>query len=123
MFTDLFLYATYTECSFENSPRNLFKDYKHLELSAEAQDAVDSWKASFLRAGVYPERESSDDKSLVCSTLQICSKNWSKNYFFYHRCKSMWVMEQHGGNIQGCQGKVRKKLTSLCKAGILQNVG
>jgi len=47
--------------------RNLFKDYKSLELTGENQDVVDSWKASFLRAGVYPERESSDDKSLVSS--------------------------------------------------------
>ena len=45
--------------------RNLFKDYKSLELAGENQDAVDSWKASFLRAGVYPERESSEEKSLV----------------------------------------------------------
>lgn len=36
--------------------RNVYKDYKQLELSAESQDEVDSWKASFLRAGVYPER-------------------------------------------------------------------
>ena len=35
-------------------------------MSAENQEVVDSWKASFLRAGVYPEREhGSDDKSLV----------------------------------------------------------
>lgn len=45
--------------------RNLFKDHKQLELSADNQEIVDSWKASFLRAGVYPERTSSDDKSLV----------------------------------------------------------
>lgn len=36
--------------------RNVYKDYKQLELSANSQDEVDSWKASFLRAGVYPER-------------------------------------------------------------------
>ncbi|KAJ7376260.1 Dynamin-2 [Desmophyllum pertusum] len=44
--------------------RNLFKDYKSLELAGENQDVIDSWKASFLRAGVYPERESSEDRSL-----------------------------------------------------------
>jgi dynamin GTPase len=27
-------------------------------LSSETQDDVDSWKASFLRAGVYPEKQS-----------------------------------------------------------------
>jgi len=36
--------------------RNVYKDLKHLELSADNQDEVDSWKASFLRAGVYPEK-------------------------------------------------------------------
>lgn len=34
------------------------QDYKQLELSCETQDDVDSWKASFLRAGVYPEKTS-----------------------------------------------------------------
>jgi len=29
---------------------------RQLELSCESQEAVDSWKASFLRAGVYPDR-------------------------------------------------------------------
>lgn len=34
------------------------QEYKELELSAESQDEIDSWKASFLRAGVYPEKAS-----------------------------------------------------------------
>ncbi|KAF1583071.1 UNVERIFIED_CONTAM: Dynamin, partial [Eudyptes robustus] len=34
---------------------NIYKDYKQLELSATNLDEVDAWKASFLRAGVYPE--------------------------------------------------------------------
>lgn len=34
----------------------MYKDYKQLELSAESQEEIDSWKASFLRAGVYPEK-------------------------------------------------------------------
>lgn len=36
--------------------RNVYKDYRQLELASESQEEVDSWKASFLRAGVYPER-------------------------------------------------------------------
>jgi len=32
------------------------QDYKHLELSCETQEDIDSWKASFMRAGVYPEK-------------------------------------------------------------------
>merc|ERR1719341_2297749 len=38
--------------------RNVFKDFKTLDLSCETQDDMDSWKASFLRAGVYPEKQS-----------------------------------------------------------------
>ncbi|CAH2068390.1 unnamed protein product, partial [Iphiclides podalirius] len=43
---------------FNPEGRNVYKDYKQLELSCETQDDVDSWKASFLRAGVYPEKTS-----------------------------------------------------------------
>jgi len=41
----------------------VYKDYRQLELSAESQEEVDSWKASLLRAGVYPEKttDTSDD--------------------------------------------------------------
>lgn len=48
---------------FNMENRNVYKDYKQLELSADSQEDVDSWKASFLRAGVYPERkqEQSDE--------------------------------------------------------------
>ncbi|CAF0841471.1 unnamed protein product [Didymodactylos carnosus] len=43
---------------FSTEPnRNVYKEHKMLELSCETQDEVDGWKASFLRAGVYPERE------------------------------------------------------------------
>lgn len=49
---------------FNPDQKNLFKDYKSLELAGENQDVIDSWKASFLRAGVYPVRESSEEKSL-----------------------------------------------------------
>lgn len=38
--------------------RNVHKDSKQLELSCETDEEVDSWKASFLRAGVYPEKVS-----------------------------------------------------------------
>merc|ERR1711970_189086 len=40
--------------------RNVFKDFKTLDLSCESQDDVDSWKASFLRAGVYPEKSNAE---------------------------------------------------------------
>jgi len=36
--------------------RNVYKEYKQLELSCESIEEIDNWKASFLRAGVYPEK-------------------------------------------------------------------
>lgn len=36
--------------------RNVYKDYRYLELACDTQEEVDSWKASLLRAGVYPEK-------------------------------------------------------------------
>ena len=45
---------------YSSEGRNVFKDFKTLDLSCENQDDVDSWKASFLRAGVYPEKSSVD---------------------------------------------------------------
>uniref|UniRef100_A0A6Q2Y3K7 dynamin GTPase n=1 Tax=Esox lucius TaxID=8010 RepID=A0A6Q2Y3K7_ESOLU len=41
---------------FNTEQRNVYKDYRQLELASDTQEEVDSWKASFLRAGVYPER-------------------------------------------------------------------
>ena len=49
--------------------RNIFRDYKQLELSAETTEIVDSWKASLLRAGVFPERDTSDDPTDVSNHL------------------------------------------------------
>jgi len=40
--------------------RNVYRDAKTLDLSCETQDDVDSWKASFLRAGVYPEKSNAE---------------------------------------------------------------
>lgn len=53
---------------------------KTLELSCESTDDVDSWKASFLRAGVYPEKEAApngEDVSLIYS-------------IYYHFCFSLF---------------------------------
>lgn len=41
---------------FNVEGHNAFKEYREMELSCESQEHVDSWKASFLRAGVYPEK-------------------------------------------------------------------
>lgn len=47
-------------CSLVNvcvSYRNVYKDLRQVELACDTQEDVDSWKASFLRAGVYPEKD------------------------------------------------------------------
>lgn len=49
--------------------RNIYKDYKQLELSASNLDEVDAWKASFLRAGVYPEKEKPTEEVEVIISL------------------------------------------------------
>lgn len=41
--------------------KNIYKDYKQLELGCNNLDEVDAWKASFLRAGVYPEKQKAPD--------------------------------------------------------------
>uniref|UniRef100_A0A3P8U5L1 Interferon-induced GTP-binding protein Mx n=1 Tax=Amphiprion percula TaxID=161767 RepID=A0A3P8U5L1_AMPPE len=47
---------------FNTEHRNVYKDYRQLELASESLEEVDSWKASFLRAGVYPERTVDKEK-------------------------------------------------------------
>lgn len=51
-----FMSRRHTFALFNPEGRNVYKDCKQLELSCETQEEVDSWKASFLRAGVYPEK-------------------------------------------------------------------
>ena len=47
--------------------RNIYKDFKQLDLGCPNLDEVDAWKASFLRAGIYPEKQKSleDDVSFL----------------------------------------------------------
>jgi len=51
-----FMSRRHTFALFNPDRGNVYKDFKQLELSCESQEDVDSWKASFLRAGVYPEK-------------------------------------------------------------------
>ncbi|KAM4663750.1 dynamin-1 isoform 6-T6 [Discoglossus pictus] len=51
-----FMSSKYIFALFNTEQRNVYKDYRQLELACDTQEEVDSWKASFLRAGVYPER-------------------------------------------------------------------
>ncbi|XP_025206708.1 dynamin isoform X1 [Melanaphis sacchari] len=72
-----FMSRRHTFALFNPEGRNVYKDYKQLELSCETQDDVDSWKASFLRAGVYPEKSSdvsnSDEDGRESSTESTTS--------------------------------------------------
>uniref|UniRef100_A0A8C7EY30 Dynamin 3 n=1 Tax=Neovison vison TaxID=452646 RepID=A0A8C7EY30_NEOVI len=56
---------------FNTEQRNVYKDYRFLELACDSQEDVDSWKASLLRAGVYP------DKSLTESDENGQAENFS----------------------------------------------
>ncbi|XP_026201146.1 dynamin 3a isoform X2 [Anabas testudineus] len=47
---------------FNTELRNVYKDYRCLELACNSQEELDSWKASLLRAGVYPEKVTVDEK-------------------------------------------------------------
>ena len=44
-------------CALSRFHRNVYKDLRQVELACDSQEDVDSWKASFLRAGVYPEKD------------------------------------------------------------------
>uniref|UniRef100_H2YZS2 dynamin GTPase n=1 Tax=Ciona savignyi TaxID=51511 RepID=H2YZS2_CIOSA len=79
-FSHIFILPFYhTFCKFVNKKSHILSTFSHifiipclsftpharrqLELSAETQEEVDSWKASFLRAGVFPERSTEDSGS------------------------------------------------------------
>uniref|UniRef100_A0ABI7WFT5 dynamin GTPase n=1 Tax=Felis catus TaxID=9685 RepID=A0ABI7WFT5_FELCA len=47
---------------FNTEQRNVYKDYRFLELACDSQEDVDSWKASLLRAGVYPDKSLGNNK-------------------------------------------------------------
>lgn len=58
----------------------LFQDYKQLELSCENTDEVDSWKASFLRAGVYPEKDNSEtSEDVSCHSFFVANFLFAAN--------------------------------------------
>ncbi|KAK5933212.1 hypothetical protein CgunFtcFv8_004858 [Champsocephalus gunnari] len=64
-----FMSSKHVFALFHTEHRNVYKDYRQLELASESQEEVDSWKASFLRAGVYPERNVDKDKVEVEEAL------------------------------------------------------
>ncbi|XP_077474290.1 dynamin-2 isoform X3 [Stigmatopora argus] len=50
---------------FNTEQRNVYKDLRQVELACDSQEDVDSWKASFLRAGVYPEKDQEESDELA----------------------------------------------------------
>ena len=42
---------------YNENNNNVFKDHKTLDLACDSDQHMEDWKASFLRAGVYPERD------------------------------------------------------------------
>ncbi|GAA6102576.1 dynamin-2, partial [Tachysurus ichikawai] len=52
-----FMSTKHTFAIFNTEQRNVYKDLRQIELACDTQEDVDSWKASFLRAGVYPEKD------------------------------------------------------------------
>ncbi|XP_071343097.1 dynamin 3a isoform X2 [Trachinotus anak] len=55
-----FMSSKFVFAVFNTELRNVYKDYKCLELACNSQEELDSWKASLLRAGVYPEKVTVD---------------------------------------------------------------
>lgn len=50
-----FMSSKFSFALFNTELRNVYKDYRHLELACNSQEELDSWKTSLSRAGVYPE--------------------------------------------------------------------
>ncbi|XP_029285121.1 dynamin 3a isoform X2 [Cottoperca gobio] len=55
-----FMSSKFVFAIFNTELRNVYKDYKCLELACYSQEELDSWKASLLQAGVYPEKVTVD---------------------------------------------------------------
>ncbi|XP_073697711.1 dynamin-2 isoform X3 [Garra rufa] len=60
-----FMSTKHTFGIFNTEQRNVYKDLRQIELACDSQEEVDSWKASFLRAGVYPEKDQAENEDGV----------------------------------------------------------
>uniref|UniRef100_A0A6I8RRB7 Dynamin-2 n=1 Tax=Xenopus tropicalis TaxID=8364 RepID=A0A6I8RRB7_XENTR len=56
---------------FNTEQRNVYKDLRQIELACDSQEDVDSWKASFLRAGVYPEKDQREEEETQENTFSM----------------------------------------------------
>ncbi|CAL8273741.1 unnamed protein product [Lota lota] len=67
-----FMSAKHVFAIFNTEQRNVYKDLRQIELACDSQEDVDSWKASFLRAGVYPEKDQvENDEAAPADTFSM----------------------------------------------------
>ncbi|KAM9362599.1 dynamin-2-like isoform 2-T2 [Symphorus nematophorus] len=68
-----FMSSKHVFAIFNTEQRNVYKDLRQIELACDTQEDVDSWKASFLRAGVYPEKDQpeSEDAMIPGDTVSM----------------------------------------------------
>jgi len=65
---------------FNEEARNVYKDHRTLDLTCTTAEDLESWKASFLRSGVYPEyipengEDAKDEKVLESNDPQLESQ-------------------------------------------------
>uniref|UniRef100_A0A3P9IF74 Dynamin-2 n=1 Tax=Oryzias latipes TaxID=8090 RepID=A0A3P9IF74_ORYLA len=65
-----FMSSKHVFAIFNTEQRNVYKDLRQIELACDTQEEVDSWKASFLRAGVYPDKgQAENEDSLTQSDM------------------------------------------------------
>uniref|UniRef100_UPI0037E96C0F dynamin-2-like isoform X4 n=1 Tax=Semicossyphus pulcher TaxID=241346 RepID=UPI0037E96C0F len=63
-----FMSSKHVFAIFNTEQRNVYKDLRQIELACDTQEDVDSWKASFLRAGVYPEKDQPESEDTINSS-------------------------------------------------------
>ncbi|XP_026026065.1 dynamin-2 isoform X5 [Astatotilapia calliptera] len=63
-----FMSSKHVFAIFNTEQRNVYKDLRQIELACDTQEDVDSWKASFLRAGVYPEKDQTENEDAINSS-------------------------------------------------------
>ncbi|XP_043555821.1 dynamin-3-like isoform X5 [Chiloscyllium plagiosum] len=66
-----FMSSKYVFALYNTEQRNVYKDYRVLELACDSQEEVESWKASFLRAGVYPEKSIPENEETGADNFSI----------------------------------------------------
>lgn len=63
------LCVQYVQCIRTRMYRNVYKDLKQLEMAADTMEDLENWKASFMRAGVFPEKKQEEQQVGVYTLL------------------------------------------------------